>query len=389
MTSFQVKQPLLYQFPSMIHTQKKGSGLLPAPTPTINPWHFTGSSKPLIPIQTHDKSSSDSTCSKNNARHMRSTTFHAPARNDSLVPTSGVDSIVRTGPGVGRAPHPAINAPRVNAWDKTLSMQDDPGMVTKERPTQNPSSRTLIAKAMPILAKPTRKPSMDILQPIFEHKVLNNVQNSTPGSELAVQPGVTPPLEQTMQETHLITPPLESNDCGDFLFNSPMQTCDNNASPTSLSGLAQLLVKKPEEETYLNPNAYMHCLFSGERRSIQLRFCGNRLLPSTMPIAPSPLVVAASHQLSFYFSACNLGTDSYLRSLFDPFDGGVPLRDLAKFQRLCKITGSSEPTPVLVEAIKYTPSLELMDEGKRVRTRTWKTWMPKNPLTKREDIPDA
>lgn len=94
----------------------------------------------------------------------------------------------------------------------------------------------------------------------------------------------------------------------------------------------------------------------------------------------TPRARAIFEQLMYYFSSENLGKDSYLRALFDPIDGGVPVIELLNFNRIRALTNSGKAIHDFLGAVRCIPSLQLLDGGARVRLRSWLTWVPKVPL---------
>ncbi|KAK6459696.1 uncharacterized protein RJT20DRAFT_5255 [Scheffersomyces xylosifermentans] len=80
-------------------------------------------------------------------------------------------------------------------------------------------------------------------------------------------------------------------------------------------------------------------------------------------------------QLNYYFSIENLCKDTYLRSLFNPDNGGVELSELIKFRRMQIMTGKN--LKLLLNVIKsgVLPNLELVNDDKCVRIKSWREWI--------------
>lgn len=78
-------------------------------------------------------------------------------------------------------------------------------------------------------------------------------------------------------------------------------------------------------------------------------------------------------QLAYYFSMENLIKDTHLRMMFDRKNGGVPLREIAQFERMKNLIG--DDWKQLVAAAKECKGVEILGgDEPAVRVKDWQIW---------------
>lgn len=89
------------------------------------------------------------------------------------------------------------------------------------------------------------------------------------------------------------------------------------------------------------------------------------------------LEAAIKKQILYYFSVENLCKDRFLRKLFDPETGGVPLREIAKFKRLALLSGQNTGLikRVIEEECADTLEVLLVKDEDAVRVDKWQRWI--------------
>lgn len=73
--------------------------------------------------------------------------------------------------------------------------------------------------------------------------------------------------------------------------------------------------------------------------------------------------------------ARHLGTDSHLRGMIHPIDGGALLTKLTKFNRICALERDGKRTPFLAQAVPMVFTIQISNNQIPVGTSLWKLWI--------------